>query len=166
MTGATDDPPPDGEPSGSIEPDRAMLALVLAHQRRAWRRGERRPRRGIPRAAARLRDDPEAVLDLIYQEIVLREEAGESPRARGVPAPVPAPDPPARAPVRGGGGARVGGAWRDPRWRRPSGRPSHPARPGGPAGRSPATRSWGSWAAAAWGSSTRPGSSGSTGSSR
>jgi WD40 repeat protein/tRNA A-37 threonylcarbamoyl transferase component Bud32 len=80
MTAATDDMPPDGETSGGIEPDRPMLALLMAYQRRAWRRGERTPVEAYLAQQPGLRDDAEAVLDLIYQEIMLRERAGESPR--------------------------------------------------------------------------------------
>jgi tetratricopeptide (TPR) repeat protein/tRNA A-37 threonylcarbamoyl transferase component Bud32 len=80
MTGATDDTPSDGSPSGGTEPDRSMLALLMAYQRRAWRRGARTPVEACLAQQPGLRDDPEAVLDLIYQEVVLREQAGESPR--------------------------------------------------------------------------------------
>src|SRR5215469_15033708 len=78
MTGATDDMPPDGEPSGGTEPDRPMLALLMAYQRRSWRRGERTPVEEYLAQQPQLQGDAQAVLDLIYHEIVLREEAGES----------------------------------------------------------------------------------------
>src|SRR6516165_10342862 len=80
MTGATDDRPPDGSPTGGTEPDRPMLALLMAYQRRDWRRGERTPAEEYLAQQPGLRDDAEAVLDLIYQEVMLREQAGESPR--------------------------------------------------------------------------------------
>src|SRR5215472_11456038 len=80
MTGATDDTPADGDPSGGTEPDRPMLALLMAYQRRAWRRGDRTPVEVYLAQQPGLRDDVEAVLDLIYQEVMLREQAGESPR--------------------------------------------------------------------------------------
>src|SRR4051812_26287697 len=80
MTGATDDPPPDGEPSEGTEPERPMLALVMAYQRRDWRRGARTPVETYLAQQPGLRDDPEAILDLIYQEVMLREQSGESPR--------------------------------------------------------------------------------------
>src|SRR5262245_27064864 len=80
MTGATDDMAPEGSPSGGTEPDRPMLALLMAYQRRAWRRGERTPVEEYLEQQTELRDDAEAVLDLIYQEVMLREQAGESPR--------------------------------------------------------------------------------------
>jgi eukaryotic-like serine/threonine-protein kinase len=80
MTGATDDTPADGAPPGGTEPDRPMLALLMAYQRRAWRRGERTSVEACLAQQPGLRDDAEAVLDLIYQEVVLRQQAGESPR--------------------------------------------------------------------------------------
>jgi tetratricopeptide (TPR) repeat protein/tRNA A-37 threonylcarbamoyl transferase component Bud32 len=80
MTGATGDTTPGGEPVGGTEPDRPMLALLMAYQRRAWRRGERTPVEAYLAQQPGLRGDVEAVLDLIYQEVMLREQAGESPR--------------------------------------------------------------------------------------
>ena len=41
MTGPTDETPPERDPASGPGPDRPMLGLVLAYQRRAWRRGER-----------------------------------------------------------------------------------------------------------------------------
>jgi serine/threonine-protein kinase len=80
MTGAADDAPPDGGLSEGSEPDRPILALVMAYQRRAWRRGERTRVEAYLAQQPMLREDAEAVLDLIYQEVMLREQAGESPR--------------------------------------------------------------------------------------
>src|SRR5262245_33417649 len=80
MTGATDDMPPHGSPSGGTEPDRPMLALVMAYQRRDWRDGEPTPVEDYLAQQPGLRGDAEAGLDLIYQEVMLREQAGESPR--------------------------------------------------------------------------------------
>jgi tetratricopeptide (TPR) repeat protein/tRNA A-37 threonylcarbamoyl transferase component Bud32 len=79
MTRLTGDTPPAGEPMGDTEADRPMLALLMAYQRRAWRRGERTPVEGLLAQQPLLSDDVEAVLDLIYQEVMLREQAGESP---------------------------------------------------------------------------------------
>src|SRR3954453_2669171 len=64
-----------------IEPTdaRPLLSLLLAHQRRGWRRGERAPVETYLERQPELHDDPETVLDLIYNEIVLRAELGESP---------------------------------------------------------------------------------------
>src|SRR6516165_2483203 len=80
MTLATGDKPPADEPSGDTEADRPMLALLMAYQRRAWRRGECTPVEDYLAQQPSLCDDVEAVLDLIYQEVMLREQAGESPR--------------------------------------------------------------------------------------
>ena len=57
-----------------------VLALLLKHQRRAWRRGEPAPVEAYVAQQPLLQSDPQAMLDLIYNEIVLREELGESPR--------------------------------------------------------------------------------------
>jgi tetratricopeptide (TPR) repeat protein/tRNA A-37 threonylcarbamoyl transferase component Bud32 len=57
-----------------------MLALLMAYQRRAWRRGEGTLVEDYLAQQPSLREDAEAVLDLVYQEVMLREEAGESPQ--------------------------------------------------------------------------------------
>jgi tetratricopeptide (TPR) repeat protein/tRNA A-37 threonylcarbamoyl transferase component Bud32 len=59
---------------------RSLLSLMLAHQRRGWRRGESAPVETYLERQPELHADPETVLDLIYNEIVLRTEVGESPR--------------------------------------------------------------------------------------
>jgi hypothetical protein len=79
MSEATGDTPPAGEPSGDTEPDQPMLALLMASQRRAWRRGERIPVEDYLAQQPQVQGDAQAILDMIYHEIVLREEAGESP---------------------------------------------------------------------------------------
>jgi serine/threonine-protein kinase len=53
---------------------------VLKHQRRAWRRGEQARVETYLAQQPSLRSESDAVLDLIYNEIVLREEAGEVPQ--------------------------------------------------------------------------------------
>src|SRR4051794_38092118 len=58
---------------------RPLLSLLLAHQRRGWRRGDRAPVERYLERQPEVHADREAVLDLIYNEIVLRAEAGESP---------------------------------------------------------------------------------------
>src|SRR5262245_53571015 len=61
------------------EPAPSLLSL-LVWQRECWRRGERV---GVEQVLSRhpaARPDADALLDLIYNEVVLREEAGESPR--------------------------------------------------------------------------------------
>jgi hypothetical protein len=50
VSGATDHTPPDGEPSAGPEPDQPMLALLMAYQRRDWRRGARTPVEDYPPA--------------------------------------------------------------------------------------------------------------------
>jgi tetratricopeptide (TPR) repeat protein/tRNA A-37 threonylcarbamoyl transferase component Bud32 len=62
------------------EQDRPLLALLLKHQSRGWRTGGHIPVEDYLAQQPTLETDDEAILDLIYQEIVLREEIGESPR--------------------------------------------------------------------------------------
>jgi serine/threonine-protein kinase len=80
MTEPTHGPLLDDDRSVGTEPDRPMLALLLAYQRRAWRRGERVAVEALLVQHPGLAADTEAVLDLIYQEVLLREQAGETPR--------------------------------------------------------------------------------------
>ena len=128
--------------------------------------GRAAPRwRPTSRQQPELRADPEAVLDLIYNEIVLREEAGESPRLEEYLRRFPDAGPPARAPVRAGGGPRAEDPGPGPGRARPCRPTARARRLAGACRPSPATRSSGSWAAAAWASSTRPARSGSTASS-
>ncbi|QEH37686.1 Serine/threonine-protein kinase PknB [Aquisphaera giovannonii] len=77
-------PPAAGEltPAGSgggSDSDELLLGLILRHQRHAWRRGERARVAAYLDQHAALGRDPAAVLDLIYNEVLLREEAGEVP---------------------------------------------------------------------------------------
>ncbi len=67
-----------GEPG--TQANGPVLALLLKHQRHAWRRGEPAPVETYLAQQPLLRADTHAILDLIYNEIVLREEFGESPR--------------------------------------------------------------------------------------
>ncbi len=71
---------PRDAPPGGTDPGRPLLALLLRHQGRAWREGRRAPVEDYLADEPALRADTEAVLDLIYNEVILREEAGESPR--------------------------------------------------------------------------------------
>jgi serine/threonine protein kinase len=80
MIEATGDTLPSGEPSGGSAADQPMLALLMAYQRRAWRRGERTLVEACLAQQPELSGDAQAMLDLIYQEMVLREESGESPQ--------------------------------------------------------------------------------------
>jgi tetratricopeptide (TPR) repeat protein len=79
MTAPTGDSPLDDPPGGG-ELDRPMLALLLAYQRRGWRRGDRVAVEDCLAQHPGMAADAEAVLDLIYQEVLFRKQAGESPR--------------------------------------------------------------------------------------
>src|SRR5579871_1049080 len=59
---------------------RDLLDSILDRQALAWRSG-RRPAVEELLAGSPLRGEPDALLDLIYNEIVLREELGEEPPA-------------------------------------------------------------------------------------
>src|SRR5829696_5210029 len=56
-----------------------LVDSLLADQRACWRQGTPRSVEAYPERHPSLRDDPEGLLDLAYNEIVLREEAGQSP---------------------------------------------------------------------------------------
>jgi tetratricopeptide (TPR) repeat protein len=68
-------PTPDDTPAAPT-----TLAGLLDDQRRRWRLGDETPVEAFLERHPGLIDRPEEALDLIYQEIVLREEAGQSPR--------------------------------------------------------------------------------------
>jgi tetratricopeptide (TPR) repeat protein/tRNA A-37 threonylcarbamoyl transferase component Bud32 len=68
-------------PSPGDESDRRVLALLLNHQSHAWRSGDPVRVEDYLAQQPRLAANADVVLDLIYHEIVLRERAGESPRA-------------------------------------------------------------------------------------
>jgi eukaryotic-like serine/threonine-protein kinase len=68
------------EAGSDTEFDATFLALLLKHQRRAWSQGERVLVETYLDEQPQVRADVQAVLDLIYNEIMLREEAGESPQ--------------------------------------------------------------------------------------
>jgi eukaryotic-like serine/threonine-protein kinase len=59
--------------------DPAPLSDVLLRQSQAWRRGDRVLVESILARYPHLASDDNAVLDLIYNEVLLREEAGEKP---------------------------------------------------------------------------------------
>ena len=73
-------PGPAGDRGRSMRPVRPQVIPVLLRQQRLWQQGERPPVETFLEQEPALRDDPEAVLDLIYNEILLREERGETPR--------------------------------------------------------------------------------------
>src|SRR5256885_13552059 len=58
-----------------------FLTLVRADQLRRWQCGERVLVEHYLERLPRLGDDTEALLDLIFSEILLREELGEQPMA-------------------------------------------------------------------------------------
>src|SRR6478672_4847094 len=59
--------------------DPAPLSDVLVRQGQAWRRGDRVSVEDVLARYPHLAGDDNAVLDLIYNEVVLREELGEKP---------------------------------------------------------------------------------------
>src|SRR5262249_42676736 len=58
---------------------RAMVEEALDEQRDRWKRGDRAPVESYVARYPALEDDREFLLDLIYQEILLRRRDGESP---------------------------------------------------------------------------------------
>jgi hypothetical protein len=58
----------------------AWAPRLLVHQCRSWQRGEPLPVEAFLGRHPGLASDPEALLDLIYNEVVLRELAGDAPR--------------------------------------------------------------------------------------
>ena len=68
------------DPGGQGGPDPSLVALVLTEQRESWRRGERVPVESYLEKTPALRASAEELLDLVYNEILLREEAGETPQ--------------------------------------------------------------------------------------
>src|ERR1700730_7926100 len=67
--------------SASADRARASLEAVLDDQSGCWRRGERLPAEVFLDRRPGLRCDTNAVLDLIYHEILLRCRLGERPAA-------------------------------------------------------------------------------------
>jgi WD40 repeat protein len=59
---------------------RSSASRLLDDQRARWERGERKAVEAYLEEHPELRDDPEAVVDLIYQEVLLRQERGEAAR--------------------------------------------------------------------------------------
>src|SRR5690348_608461 len=60
-------------------PDRPPAAALLVDQCRRWRRGERVLVEAYLERHSVLRADGEALLDLLYNEVVLRQQHGEVP---------------------------------------------------------------------------------------
>jgi eukaryotic-like serine/threonine-protein kinase len=61
-------------------PASAPLVALLEDQRQRWRLGQRVPVEAYLEQQAALRDDADRLLDLIYQEVLLRGQAGEMPQ--------------------------------------------------------------------------------------
>jgi hypothetical protein len=66
--------------TGTLPPGE-LLEAVQADQLRRWRHGQRVPVEAYLQLCPSLRDNPEAVLDLVVAECLLREEAGDRPAA-------------------------------------------------------------------------------------
>src|SRR5947209_8627240 len=67
-------------PANGNEPGRSDLRSRLeADQRRRWQAGERVAVEAYLEQEPALRDDADAVLDLLFREVTLREERGEAP---------------------------------------------------------------------------------------
>src|SRR5262245_40906294 len=64
---------------GNELPATQIVSVLRVDQRQRWQRGDRVSVEEYLESRPGLRDDGEAVLDLIYNEVVLREEAGERP---------------------------------------------------------------------------------------
>jgi tetratricopeptide (TPR) repeat protein/tRNA A-37 threonylcarbamoyl transferase component Bud32 len=84
MTESHDATPSRGTTDKRGQPDETtvgpLLELLFKHQRQAWRRGESAPVETYLAQQPELKADRQAVLDLVYHEVILRQEAGESPR--------------------------------------------------------------------------------------
>jgi serine/threonine protein kinase/WD40 repeat protein len=68
------------EPRRIGSANRPPLALLLADQRQRWQRGERVRVEDYYERDPGVRADAEAILQLIYNEVILREEQGEVPQ--------------------------------------------------------------------------------------
>jgi tetratricopeptide (TPR) repeat protein len=68
--------PPDAEPAPTVH---TLAQALLDEQTRRWREGETVTVEDFLVRSPSLRRDPEALLDLIYNEVRLREERGETP---------------------------------------------------------------------------------------
>src|SRR5262249_2994872 len=72
---------PAGSPAacriGSWQPTRRLVEALANDQRARWERGERPAVEAYLDQYPALRDDPEAAIDLIYDEVLLRKERGE-----------------------------------------------------------------------------------------
>jgi hypothetical protein len=79
------DAAPQGNPSTLLNQARqqsgsSLVSLVRADQRKCWQRGARVRTEVYLQAYPALQNDTDAVLELIYNEVFLREDRGEAPR--------------------------------------------------------------------------------------
>src|SRR5262249_15188566 len=65
------------DPLGSGEPIARLASRLLDEQRACWQRGEPTPVEDYLRRYPELQADPVAVVDLIYQEVLLHREKGQ-----------------------------------------------------------------------------------------
>jgi serine/threonine protein kinase/tetratricopeptide (TPR) repeat protein len=72
-------PPLPAEDQTLLAQDVALVERLVADQRRRWHQGERPLVEAYLAQEPALQADAEAVVDLIYNEVLLREEAGETP---------------------------------------------------------------------------------------
>ena len=72
-------PPGHEEPSGRLGPRADNLSRLQEEHRRLWARGERSLVEDLLAALAPEIKDPDDLLDLIYHEVLIREEFGENP---------------------------------------------------------------------------------------
>jgi WD40 repeat protein len=80
MSDTPSEPPIFPETMGPSEPAQSLLITLLLDQRLRWRRGERILVETYLEQRPALRDDVEGLLDLVSNEVWLRERNGEAPR--------------------------------------------------------------------------------------
>jgi WD40 repeat protein len=68
------------EPAGSADAKRLLLQKLMDEQRACWSRGQSLLAEHLLERNASLRTDRESLLDLLYNEILLREEHGQTPQ--------------------------------------------------------------------------------------
>jgi hypothetical protein len=70
-------------PGGRESTVQLLVRALLEEQSQVWRRGQRVPVEAYQARHPSLESDPEGLLDLIYHEVMLRQERGETPRPLG-----------------------------------------------------------------------------------
>jgi serine/threonine protein kinase len=73
-------PIPTAQPFPPRSPSRSAIASLLADQRQRWQRGERIRVEDYGVRDPRVPANAEAILQLIYNEVILREQQGEAPQ--------------------------------------------------------------------------------------